>query len=120
MATRKAMKQATAAGARRRSQHEGTKARKKAPAPRGANHAALAALLNITDVEAVARRKMPRASFEYYAGGAEDEETLARNRAGMDRWVLLHRVLVDVSKLDLTTKFLGAPVSMPVDRKSVV
>ncbi|HEU4725619.1 MAG TPA: alpha-hydroxy acid oxidase [Candidatus Eisenbacteria bacterium] len=114
MATRKAMKQATAAGARRRSQHEGTKARKKAAAPRGANHAALAALLNVADVEAVARRKMPRASFEYYAGGAEDEETLARNRAGMDRWVLLHRVLVDVSKLDLTTKFLGAPVSMPV------
>ena len=114
MVTRKAMKQATAAGARRRSQQETEKGRKKTPSPRGTNHAALAALLNIADVEAVARRKMPRASFDYYAGGAEDEKTLSRNRAAMDRWVLLHRVLVDVSRLDLTTKFLGAPVSMPI------
>lgn len=114
MATRKAMKQATAAGARRRSQHDAGKGAKK-PAPRrGTNGAALAALINIADVEAVAMRKMPRASFDYYAGGAEDERTLARNRAAMDRWVLLHRVLVDVSKPDLSTTFLGAPVTMPI------
>ncbi|HEY6572296.1 MAG TPA: alpha-hydroxy acid oxidase [Candidatus Eisenbacteria bacterium] len=114
MATRKAMKQATAAGARRRSQQEAGEGVGK-PAPRrGANEAALSALLNIADVEAVAQRKMPRASFDYYAGGAEDERTLARNRSAMDRWVLLHRVLVDVSRMDLSTTFLGAPVAMPI------
>src|SRR5512135_2852720 len=57
---------------------------------------------------------MPRASFEYYAGGAEDERTLSRNRSAMDRWVLLHRVLVDVSHVDLATSMLGEPVSMPI------
>ncbi len=108
------MKQATTAGARRRSQQDSGKAAPK-PAPRrGANGAAMEALLNIADVEAAARRKMPRASFDYYAGGAEDERTLARNRAAMERWVLLHRVLVDVSHLDLATTFLGAPVTMPI------
>jgi 4-hydroxymandelate oxidase len=114
MATRKAMKQASTAGARRRSQQEAAKPSKGPPARRGAKGAALEALLNIADVEAVARRKMPRASFDYYAGGAEDERTLTRNRAAMDRWVLLHRVLVDVSRPDLSTTFLGAPSTMPI------
>ncbi len=114
MATRKAMKQATTAGARRRSQQGTEKRPKKAPPARGASPAALAALLNVADVEAMARKKMPRASFDYYSGGAEDEKTLSRNRAAMDRWVLLHRVLVDVSGLDLATTFLGAPVTMPI------
>ncbi len=108
------MKQATTAGARRRSQHDAGKAATK-PAPRrGENGAAMELLLNIADVEAAARRKMPRASFDYYAGGAEDEQTLTRNRAAMERWVLLHRVLVDVSNLDLATTFLDAPVTMPI------
>src|SRR5262245_17011711 len=74
----------------------------------------LASKLNIADFEASAAKKMPRAFFDYYAGGAEDERTLSRNRAGMDRWVLLHRVLVDVSHIDLTTTMLGEPVSMPI------
>ncbi|MEK7317263.1 MAG: alpha-hydroxy acid oxidase [Candidatus Eisenbacteria bacterium] len=79
-----------------------------------ATRKAMERLLNIADVEAAARRKMPGGSFDYYAGGAEDERTLARNRAAMERWVLLHRVLVDVTTLDLATTFLGTPVTMPI------
>src|SRR5512135_2593895 len=103
MAQRKAMKRATAAGARRRTLQ--------APPARGASpkraekragvDGRLASLLNVADFEAAAAARMPRASFEYYAGGAEDERTLSRNRSAMDRWVLLHRVLVDVSHVDL-------------------
>jgi 4-hydroxymandelate oxidase len=76
--------------------------------------ATLAAILNVGDAEAIARRKLPRAFFDYYAGGAEDERTLGRNREAMDRWVLLHRVLVDVSHPNLATTFLGEKVSMPI------
>jgi len=113
MGTRNSMKRATAAGARRRTlQGSHAPARKKGPRPQG--NAALAALLNVADFEAAAAKKMPLAAFDYYAGGAEDERTLSRNRAAMDRWVLLHRVLVDVSHVDLTTTMLGQPVSMPI------
>lgn len=115
MATRKAMKRVSTAGARRRaaapkrgSGESGAKPR------RSSRDAAMAALLNVADAEAAARRAMPRAFFDYYAGGAEDERTLARNRSAMDRWVLLHRVLVDVSRIDLATTVLDAAVSMPV------
>lgn len=76
--------------------------------------ATLASIINVSDAEEIARRKLPRAFYDYYAGGSEDERTLGRNRAAMDRWVLLHRVLVDVSHADLSTTFLGASVSMPV------
>ncbi len=72
--------------------------------------ATLASILNVADAEAIARRKLSRAFFDYYAGGAEDEQTLARNRSAMDRYVLLHRVLVDVSHTELSTTFLGERV----------
>jgi len=114
MATRKAMKNATAAGARRRTLQAASAPARKKSSKRGSHDAALAALLNIADFEAAAAKKMTRASFDYYAGGAEDERTLSRNRAAMDRWVLLHRVLVDVSHVDLATTILGQPVSMPI------
>jgi len=114
MATRKAMKKATAAGARRRTlQGTHVSAPKKVVKRVDAN-AAFAAMLNVADFEAAAKKRMRRASFDYYAGGAEDERTLSRNRAAMDRWVLLHRVLVDVSHIDLATTLLGEPVSMPI------
>jgi len=74
----------------------------------------LAGCVNVADVEAIARRRLPRSVYDYYAGGAEDEATLARNREGFGKWVLLPRVLVDVDRVDLSTTALGSPVSMPI------
>jgi 4-hydroxymandelate oxidase len=76
--------------------------------------AAAARCLNVADFEALARGRMKRAYYDYYAGGAEDERTLARNRAGFDRFVLLPRVLVDVGRVDASTTVLGTPVSRPI------
>lgn len=116
MPSRNVMKKAATAGARRRAIHSSApaSAAKKSPKRASALDASLAAKLNVADFEAAAAKKMERSSFDYYAGGAEDERTLARNRAGMDRWVLLHRVLVDVSHVDLATTMLGEPVAMPI------
>ena len=114
MPSRNPMKKAASAGARRRAIQPPAPAVKKAVTRVSALEASLAAKLNIADFEAAAAKKMARASFDYYAGGAEDERTLARNSAGIDRWVLLHRVLVNVSHVDLATTMLGEPVSMPV------
>ena len=39
--------------------------------------------INVADFEAIAREKMTASAYDYYAGGAEDEVTLAANRDGM-------------------------------------
>jgi 4-hydroxymandelate oxidase len=70
--------------------------------------------MNVADLEAIARKKMPRAAYDYYAGGSDDERTLARNRAGFDRFALLHHVLVNVEKVDTSTTVLGSAVATPV------
>lgn len=70
--------------------------------------------VNVADFETLARRRMKPPYFDYFAGGAEDERTLRRNREGFDRFALLHRILVDVSRVDTTTRALDAPVSMPI------
>lgn len=69
---------------------------------------------NLSELEETARTKVPRASFDYIAGGAEDEVSLRRNREAFGRWALRPRVLVDVSKRDLSTTVLGQRISMPV------
>lgn len=70
--------------------------------------------LNVSELEAIAKRKLPKATYDYYAGGAEDEKSVARNRAGYERWALLHRVLVNVEHVDTRTTVLGTQVATPV------
>ena len=69
---------------------------------------------NLLELEDLARRKLPRPAFDYFAGGAEDEVSLRRNREAFDRWALRPRVLVGVADRDLSTTVLGARVGMPV------
>ncbi len=75
---------------------------------------ALSGALSIADLRALARRRLPRFVFEFIDGGAEDEVTLARNRAGFEAIGLLPRVLVDVSGPSLATPILGAPSAAPM------
>jgi 4-hydroxymandelate oxidase len=70
--------------------------------------------VNLFECEALARAKLSRMAFDYYASGACDEITLRENRAAFDRIALHHRVLVDVSSRDLSTTVLGQKVSLPV------
>lgn len=70
--------------------------------------------VNLFELEAIARERLTREAYDYYAGGAQDEVTLRENRAAYDRLSLAYRVLVDVSRRDLATTVLGQPVAMPV------
>lgn len=70
--------------------------------------------LNIADYEALARERMDRGAFDFYAGGAGDERTLAMNVSGFDRYVLRPRVLVDVSRVDTSTTVLGERLATPI------
>ncbi len=70
--------------------------------------------INLDDFEAIARKRLPSMAYDYYASGAHDEITLRENVEAFDRIALRYRVLVDVSRRDMSTTVLGQRVSMPV------
>src|SRR3954466_3747184 len=74
----------------------------------------LAHAVNIEDLRRMAQRRLPRAIFDFFDGGAEDATTLRGNRAAFERIRLLPKVLVDVSSIDLKTDLLGKTASMPL------
>jgi L-lactate dehydrogenase (cytochrome) len=69
---------------------------------------------NIEDLRRIARRRIPRAIYDYVERGSYDEITLNANRAELNAIRLRQRVLIDVSKVSLASSMLGEDVSMPV------
>ncbi len=69
---------------------------------------------NLQDLEEPASRVLDPVAYDYYRSGGGDEITLDRNRDAFARLSLLPHVLRDVSDLDLRTKLLGTPTSLPV------
>jgi (S)-mandelate dehydrogenase len=74
----------------------------------------LSRAVNIEDLRLLARRRLPRAIFDFIDGGAEDETTLRGNRAAFERVRLLPKVLVDVSRVDTATEIFGKPSALPM------
>ena len=68
---------------------------------------------SIADLRRAAKRRLPRAVFDYMDGAAEDEVTLYRNQADFGRYELLPHFLVDVGNIDLSVKVLGADLGVP-------
>ena len=68
----------------------------------------------IEDLRQLARRKVPRAFFDYAEAGSYSQQTLRANRADLERIALRQRVLVDVSQRDLTTTIIGETVPLPL------
>jgi (S)-mandelate dehydrogenase len=89
------------------------RARSSCPASRRASRRVLRAW-NIRDLRAMAKRRLPRAVFDFFDGAAEDEITLAANRAAFERVRLLPRMLTGVERVDTSTTLLGARSKMPI------
>ena len=70
--------------------------------------------LNVGDYERLAQERLDPASFEYFAGGADDEWTLRENVAAFGRWHLRPRTLVDVETISAGTTVLGTAVALPL------
>jgi L-lactate dehydrogenase (cytochrome) len=68
----------------------------------------------IHDLRAIARRRTPRAAFDYADGAAEQEVGLARTRAAFARLELVPRALHDVSAVDTSTQILARPAALPL------
>ncbi|MEV0718476.1 alpha-hydroxy acid oxidase [Asanoa sp. NPDC050611] len=69
---------------------------------------------DVDDLRRLARRGVPRATFDYVDGGAGAELSLARSRAAFDRVEFRPRVLRDVSDVDTGTTLLGRAATMPL------
>lgn len=69
---------------------------------------------NLHELQPLAEEKLPPNVFDFIAGGAEDEITLACNRSAWESIQLIPRVLVDVTSVDTSTTVLGHEISSPV------
>lgn len=68
----------------------------------------------VEDLRFLARRRVPRAIFDYADRGSYAETTIAANRAALRAIRLRQRVLVDVSARRTETTLLGRPATMPL------
>lgn len=69
---------------------------------------------NLEDLRLQAKKRVPRAFFDYVESGSYDERTLRANTADLDAIALDQRVLVGVEERSLETELLGQKVSMPI------
>jgi glycolate oxidase len=70
--------------------------------------------VTLPEIRRAARKRLSRDVWNFGAGGSETETSMRRNRRALDRLAIRQDVLVDVRDIDLTTTFLGIPLSMPV------
>jgi 4-hydroxymandelate oxidase len=71
-------------------------------------------ILNIFELEELAREKLPTVAYDYYRSGAWDEVTLKANREAFEKIKIHYKVLVDVSSRDLSTTVFGQKVDFPM------
>src|SRR5688572_23348687 len=69
---------------------------------------------NIAELRQMAKRRLPRAVFDFIDGGAEDERTLRDNCEAFGRVRFAPKQMVDVSSVDTSTTILGGPSKLPM------
>ena len=74
----------------------------------------LARCQSIDDLRLAARRGLPRSVFDYIDGAADEEVSLAANRAAFRRYRFVPRMLHDVGTISLATQVLGADLRAPI------
>ena len=69
---------------------------------------------SIEDLRQLARRKVPRAFFEFVDSGSYTEQTFRANLADLEAIKLRQRVMVNVDQRNLTTRILGEQAAAPI------
>jgi (S)-mandelate dehydrogenase len=72
------------------------------------------AALNIDDLRARARRRLPRLVFDYVDGAAEDERCLRRNCEALEALRLRPAVLRNTASIDTSIELLGHRFALPI------
>ena len=81
---------------------------------RGARQVASPRVVCVEDLRPMARRRVPRAVFDYLDGGAEGEVTLRENCRAFEDLTFRPRHAVALAECDLHTRVLGHDLSLPV------
>jgi L-lactate dehydrogenase (cytochrome) len=81
--------------------------------PLSARTRRLEAALTIGDLREIARRRTPKAAFEFTDGAAEGEISLARARQAFQDVEFHPRILRDVSTVDTSVEVLGRRSALP-------
>lgn len=84
------------------------------PVERDPTERRLARAATVADLRGIARRRTPRAVFDYTDGAAGEELSLLRSRAAFARVEFLPSVLRDVSRVDTKVTILGQRSEMPL------
>ena len=71
-------------------------------------------ILEISDLKAIAKRRVPKMFFDYADSGAWTEGTYRANEEDFRKVKLRQRVLVDMTNRSLESTMIGQTVSMPV------
>jgi L-lactate dehydrogenase (cytochrome) len=74
----------------------------------------LARALTIYDLRSIAKRRTPKAPFDYTEGAADSESSLLRARDAFEKLEFSPRILRNVKDIDLTVSMLGKTMSMPI------
>jgi L-lactate dehydrogenase (cytochrome) len=74
----------------------------------------LARALTIYDLRDIAKRRTPKAPFDYTDGGADSESSLIRARNAFEKVEFQPRILRNVKDVDLTVKMLGKQMNLPL------
>ncbi|KAJ0745000.1 putative (S)-2-hydroxy-acid oxidase [Helianthus annuus] len=70
--------------------------------------------VNVKEYQELAKQALPKMYYDFFAGGSEDQHTLKENVEAFKRITLRPRILVDVSKIDMSTTILGYKTSAPI------
>jgi isopentenyl diphosphate isomerase/L-lactate dehydrogenase-like FMN-dependent dehydrogenase len=70
-------------------------------------------VVNIADLRLAAKRRLPRAVFDYIDGGADAELTMRENARVYDDVTFRPRCAVATPSCDLRTRVLGTPIDLP-------
>lgn len=68
----------------------------------------------IEDLRQLHKRRVPKAFFDYADRGSYTEDTLRANSEDLQAIKFRQRILVDVSRRDLSATILGEPAAMPL------
>ena len=71
-------------------------------------------VVNLAEMRNLAKKRVPKAVFDYVDGGANDELAYARSQEIYSRVEFKARVLRDVSKIDLTCDVIGQKSALPI------
>lgn len=71
-------------------------------------------IVTVDDYEPLARERLATDVYDYFAGGAGDEWTLAENRRAFERWVIRPRMLTGAWPVHPSIELLGTSIDAPV------